>query len=213
MDLSFIKDLGNVQILGIIAIFYIVTKTPWIVKIIQDLIGKKFKTKKVRELSIKEQIRIFEIEEYETIAEQNSLISRLADRIKIMLVEHYRNKLDFNDKDSYRQIRAYENIIIVSLKPAKERLREWVKENHLLQRTETEFKFYAEETAAEIYALTSGEITEHYHDEDFDIKRVDSIKEIRAKIGDKMIDVVISTFYAMREISAKKRKEVLSIRA
>lgn len=218
MNLDFITQLTGFQVFGIIILFYIITQTPWMVSLIKKRAGiknvvlPKSYTEDQMTIEVRNEILIYEILHHETLSEQSVLVNRVSEKVKRILLEAFRRETDFNNRESYRELRAYDNILDISVYKAKKVLIEWIEKNHLLEKNEGEFKEYAEETAGEFLELINSNVDEDYFDEDFTISRK-VLRDINKRdVKHKIIETVEDSLYAMRKITSLKTDKVVELK-
>jgi len=147
--------------------------------------------------------KLFQLKKIELVEAQMVLIERLAEKCKNILMDDFKELLDEDYADYYKECRAFDNILDKSFIPIIMKLKEFVVVNHLTERSEDKYRDYVDETADETIEAASASIDDNYMSEDFNIKRVELKRLNLDKSGKELHETVIDTLYELRTISKK----------
>ena len=211
-----ISSLNSLQLIVILTVVFLVYKSKdFILAIYRKKKGIKGGYSDTITLAIKvavdKAIRIFEIRRVTIVEAQMVLIDRLSEKCKNILIDDFYELMNLDSKESYKEIRAYANILDVSFKPITWKLRKWVIKNHLTERSEMEFKEYVEETTDEVIEATSASIDKNYFSEDFSINRIQLKKKNLEVSGKELYDTISDTLYELRNVSKKYQVQIRNI--
>jgi hypothetical protein len=151
-------------------------------------------------------VKVFDIKQHQTLECQMNLVDRSIIKIKSILIKDY---MEINDQK--RDRRFYTMLLNYTLNICKEQLKEWVKENHLLERTDEEFRNYVEETAVSIQDLHIQQLNELYHSEDFDVGREQLFKHNKENNISIIKEEIEDLLYKIRNIAKEKQDEIKEI--
>jgi len=127
--------------------------------------------------------------------------------IKTLLINNYR-KLGPTNKD----IINYENIIYKTLNETQKCLKVILKENGLLDKTETEYEVFIEDKKALLLGKHAGLLDREYISDFFEISR-DELREFNElHIMRDISDIIRKLFLKVREITREKKDKIKCIR-
>jgi len=158
--------------------------------------------------SVRRALNIYHIRETVTIKEQMNIIDRSVITVKNLLMTTYK-------KHSTREadVRFYSIILDKTLYESKELLREWVKVNHLNDRSEADFLSYVRDTSEALLDAHRAMLDDFYYSEDFELNRgaLRALNESE-NIGD-IKSIVEKTLFSCREVTRAKQAEIEELKA
>jgi hypothetical protein len=204
-----LRDMSGLETIGAVIVLLILSYLPYVIK--------NYKKKKKGHAScenfpdlkywvdkaIKRAIRIFEIKTYETLSDQMGVVDRVSSQIKTVLMDHYKT-LVYNSRD----IRAYSKILYYTGEKLKYILKEWIKANHILEKTDTEFMVYVKDTTKNLITEHASLLDKEYASEDFEIDRDTLKKENYSAVIPKIEYIIEKCLYDIRIIAREKKKEI-----
>lgn len=227
MDLTsigiFLQGLDGLQLLGIGVIYLVATKSG------RALWNKYGKKKEVDtnphkvcphypdfQLQLKEHadrlIKIFQIANYRTIKRQMAKVDKtLADCLDVLMrnyVDLLRTKYNSDDIDgSDRDVDYYDKILFQTMFHVKDDIKNRIIENHILDKSDDEFRMYLEHANRNIIAKTSALLDREYNSHYFLISRPELKEYNMNNLGD-IDNYLESMWYDIRKIAAIAKDEI-----
>jgi len=124
-------------------------------------------------------------------------------KVKSILMDTYK-KLKAPHQDVYN----YDNILFKTMSSTQELLRDWVKKNHLLDKTDIEFREYVRETKDLIIKHHIAELDREYNSEFFTVNRAKLLNRNKEETIGKIDDELEELLYKIRDIVSDKMKEI-----
>lgn len=210
----FLTQLNGLEILGI-GVAYLILNNG------SRLIWNRYKKKDchynlILKDSIDRAIRIFNIKEYETLKKQmikvDIAVEACFDQFILNYVELLREKYGGNDiEGAEKDLGYYEKICEHVSKRISIMVRNRIKENYILDRTDEEFRAYAERTTNEIVTKTVSLLDNEYNSSHFLINRPE-LKEYNKRYFDSTILPVLNDMWLnIRMIASRAKVEVEEI--
>lgn len=222
-DIRELADIGIVEGIGIIVLFILLGNTATIIKWIRDYFKKKddggevYSKNDIRVIvdsAIKRAITIFNLKEYKTLHEQMMCVEKSSLMIKSLINNHFQEMEQLEGHENRgRDIRAYSKIIDFTMERAKETLKEWIKTNHLLERSDLEFQTYVDETVKNLMMQVSSTIDKEYYSEDFIVDRDTLRKYNIGAITNEIAKILSSLLMNIRSIAEEKQEEIKELEA
>lgn len=142
--------------------------------------------------------KLFELREKTLVDEQMSLVEKTQIKVKSMLVNNFRDIDNIN-----RDARAYSKIIDFSLCKSKNKLKEFIKANHILTKTDTEYATYARKTAEILIDYHIATLDDEMYEEDFMISRAQLYKHNKEFIIPQIREVLIDLLLQIKDINKR----------
>ena len=150
---------------------------------------------------INKRIEIYAYKTYKTLDRQMSLADKTVLKIKNILLDDYKNLTSTG-----RDFRFYSEILGTSLEVSKQTLKQWIKNNHILEKSDDEFRTYVKETADLIQNNHVHLLDGAYFDEDFTVGRGELYKYNKEHNMEYLHTLIIDLLYAIRNIAREDDK-------
>lgn len=221
-DITALNNIGLVEAIGAIVLFIILGNATSILRWIKDRFTKKkecedYSKSDIRlivDSAIKRAITIFNLKEYKTLHEQMLCVEKSTLMIKSIIIDNFQEMKQLKGhKNRGRDIRAYSKIIDFTMEQAKATLKEWIKANHILERSDLEFQVYIKETVKNLLMQVSTIIDREYYSEDFIIDRETLKKNNIAEMTAEISEILSNLLMSIRDIAEEKQKEIHKLEA
>lgn len=169
---SFLKSFNGLEAFGLIILFIIFTIIPAIILKIKN----RNQLKQIIDVHVNKALikwnRIKELQD-NILQEQMSCVDKSLISIKNTIMEKYKNHNNTNNRD----IRAFSKILDYTLNKTKtDKLKLYIKSNHFLEKTDSEFKLYKQSIVQTLKSYHIMLLDEEYYSEDFVISRKDLLE-------------------------------------
>ena len=209
----FLTQLNGLEILGIGVAYLILNGSG---RLLWNKYRKKDHYNLILKDSIDRAIRIFNIKEYETLKKQmikvDIAVEACFDQFILNYVELLREKYGGHDiSGAEKDLEYYEKILEHVSKKISEMVRNRIKENCILDRTDEEFRAYAERTTNDIVTKTVALLDNEYNSTHFLINRPE-LKEYNKRYFAKTILPILNEMWLnIRMIACRAKVEVEEI--
>ncbi len=159
--------------------------------------------------------KIFDIRHYQIVHEQMIVMDRMFINLKDITLQSYRDlyhKSDLHKEPQYpRDLRAFEKVFDFVAGHGKDSLRNWVRNNHLTEKTETEFLSYVKDTTHTLMVDLSASFDTEYWSGDFLVSREDIKKWNYDNHTGEVETLMEGCLYVIRDIARTKEAEIQAI--
>lgn len=221
-DIEALNNMGIVQGIGAIVLIIVLSNTTSIIKLIRSITKKthkesvytKMEIKAIVDNAIRRAIEIFTLKEYKTLTAQMLCVEKTTDIIKSLILDNFQDmpQLD-GQKNKGRDIRAFSKIIEYTFIETKATMKEWIRSNHILSRSELEFKVYVKETVRGLLVQVSSIIDKEYLSDDFIVDRETLKKHNIGTLTAQIADLLQTMLFTIRDIAIEKDKEIKELEA
>jgi len=214
-----IKDMNGLETIGVLVLILFLSKGKAIFNFVKKKLDKEEKKaghescanfndlRYVIDKSIERAIRIFDIKKYETLGLQMDIVERTTGRIESIMKQNFA-KLLGDHQDRHSEIRRFDKIWYYVSKHIHDQIKDWIRANHLLERTPKEWHEYCLETTQDIISSTSAALDDAYFDADFCIPR-EKLKDYNYRVSGERIEKLLDDMLQdIRQVSYAKRKEI-----
>ena len=199
-----IQNLDGLQILGAVVVVFAVSHTKTLIRIMK---GKPAGIERHVDVIVAKKIKIYEIRKHRILEEQMEKVSRSMISLKAIMMQNYRELID-GKEGAERDLRAYDKICDYMITEVKGFIRKWIYQNHLLEKTDIEFREYTEKTALALMELMTSILNAHIHTGDFLVTRSEIRNNNYSRSVNTVTNLIEEMLYDIRKIAQDKEKEI-----
>lgn len=229
---SIFDELGILKLVGALAVFILY---PLVVSWVKDKIANRKKKifvdgkpvsvhyncpnyqdiEVIVDRAIEKASKIFDIRHYQVVHEQMVVTDRMFINLKDVTLQSYKDLYKthgFDEHDQYRRdLRAFEKIYDYVSDNSRKVLREWVRNNHLTEKSEPEFLAYVKDTTHTLMVNISSGFDSEYWSEDFLVPREELKKWNYDHHVGEVETMIEGCLYSVREIARIKDVEIAEL--
>lgn len=215
MDLltDVVNNLTAIQTILYISLLVLVNQVPLITKVLVDKSKKKKAVTKVIgrelkpiiELYVDNQIKIDRLKE-SILPCQMVVVDKSVIRIKSFLMDNYKN-MDAPAAD----ISHYDHILYKTLSIAKDTLRDWLRLNHILEKSDIEFREYVRDIKDLITKEHISLLDREYNSEYFTISRKELFESNKKHTFGKIDDILEEMMHKVRDTARDIENQIYEL--